>query len=126
MLGTNPDQAALALTFGRRFRLLLNFGTGIFGRSLIGGSGPFSQSQTILISLAGPLVSLSIGLLFFLLPSADIYYLNELRLLFVSCALSQFVFTIIPIRYPQWFGGYKGMPSDGLRVWRGIRKDTVA
>jgi hypothetical protein len=120
MLGTDPEKAQLTLNLGPRLRILLNLGTGFFGRCVIGGSEPFSKSQTILISLAGPLVSLGMGLFFFLLPSFENSYLNVLRFLFLSCAMLQFVATIIPIRY--LFGGYKGRPSDGLRVWRALRQ----
>jgi hypothetical protein len=125
MLGTDPNQARFTLNIGRRLRILLNPGTGFFGRYLIGGSGPFSRSQTILISLAGPLVSLGISLFFFLLPTFENNYLNVLRFLFLSCAMIQLVATIIPVRYPQWFGGYRGMPSDGLRVWRALRQNKT-
>jgi hypothetical protein len=122
MLGTDSNQARFTLNIGRRLRILLNPGTGFFGRFLVEGSGTFSRSQTILISLAGPLVSLGMGLFFFLLPSFENSYLNEFRLLFLSCAMIQLVTTIIPVRYPHWFGGYRGMPSDGLRVWRALRQ----
>ncbi|HLR43223.1 MAG TPA: hypothetical protein VK067_08310 [Pseudogracilibacillus sp.] len=34
----------------------------------------------------------------------------------------QFLVTIIPIRYPQWMGGYSGLSSDGLQLLK-ILKD---
>jgi fumarate reductase subunit D len=122
MLGTNPEQARITLNLTPRFRILLNFGTGLFGRCKIEGSELIRRRSAVLISLSAPLVSLALGILFFLLPAPDNDYLNQARLLVVTCAILQFLFTIVPVRYPQWFGGYRGMPSDGyraLRAWRG-------
>jgi hypothetical protein len=125
MLGTDLNKAQLTLTISPHFRILLSLGTGFFGRSIIGGSGPFSKFQTISISLAGPIVSLIIGVTFFFLPAPENDYLNQLRLLFVTCATLQLLFTIVPVRYPQWFGGYSGRLSDGLRVWLALRRDSA-
>lgn len=37
-------------------------------------------------------------------------------------ALTQTLFTALPIRYPEWMGSYAGMPSDGRRILTILRE----
>jgi len=70
----------------------------------------------------GPIMSLLLTIIFFL--ALYLSSSNELRQLFSFIAifnLIQFIGTIIPITYPQWMGGYNGLPSDGLQLLRLFR-----
>ncbi|EOS9898958.1 hypothetical protein ACNKV7_002137 [Vibrio cholerae] len=72
--------------------------------------------------LGGPLVTLLLAML-----------LNELRMVdagqwFTFLAsfgfyftVFQLVFTLAPIKYPSFFGGYSGTKSDGLRILEALR-----
>lgn len=42
-------------------------------------------------------------------------------------AILQVLLTVIPIRYPKWWGSYAGMESDGLRLVKllGVRRATA-
>ncbi|MCP5098362.1 MAG: hypothetical protein GY943_22665 [Chloroflexi bacterium] len=124
VLGTDPNRSKFTLRVGQRLKILLKFGTGFFGIFLVEHSQTLTKNQTIFINLAGPLVSLMIFLIFFLLPSSDKIIINTIVPIFWNGAIYQLLFTLIPMRYPQWMGGYGGISSDGLRIWHAV-KDGV-
>lgn len=80
----------------------------------------FSKWESAVSSWAfagGPLVSLILGLVFMILG----YRVSDglTSSLFLACAgwcLLQFVFTAIPLNYPQWLGFEPGAKSDGRQL----------
>lgn len=78
-----------------------------------------SRVGVIVGSIGGPLVSLLVFIALYRMIIAGTIsaYGNEVVSAFtflMYCALYQFVFTIIPMRY--LVGSYKGMRSDGMRI----------
>ncbi len=71
--------------------------------------------------LMGPITSalLSVGLWRLSAQAGGVWRAD----LLACAAMSglQAVFTIVPMRYPSWFGGYAGQRSDGLKVWQSMR-----
>ena len=82
---------------------------------------------TVLISLAGPAVSLFLGGLFWGLAHTGIAYdwaKSVLETASIAC-LIQFIVTILPMRYLRWLGGYAGIPSDGWHVLHLMRGQST-
>lgn len=79
--------------------------------------GQMTSRQYAIFSLAGPIASLLVCLgAFTVLASAGGWVEFLLWGVFYGAA-SQFLVTIIPIRYPSWWTDtYAGMPSDGHRA----------
>ncbi len=77
-----------------------------------------NKATDIAIILGGPLSSLLLSCICFLLisyvsfPMVITYLMKSI----MNAALVQFVITIIPIKYPAFFGSYSGISSDGYRV----------
>ena len=79
------------------------------------GYTSWSGEDTFLRLLLGPLASFALGLLFVYMA----YRLDISRGLLLACAgwcLFQFLFTIIPISYPDFLGYTKDQQSDGRQV----------
>jgi len=72
--------------------------------------------------LAGPLVSLVLGIIFSIITFLSRSHTHTFSILYyvwqvaAICAFAQFALTLIPIRYPSWFGQYAGLPSDGYKL----------
>ncbi|MFD1739269.1 site-2 protease family protein [Bacillus salitolerans] len=77
-----------------------------------------------LILIAGPVFSFTLCLFsYMLITFLDFQFIiNYLLKSIMNASLAQFIFTIIPIRYPSLFGSYRGMPSDGYRVMKLMMK----
>ncbi|WP_456279404.1 site-2 protease family protein [Bacillus sp. AK128] len=77
-----------------------------------------NRAHNIAIFLAGPFSSLLLCCICFLLisyvsfPTAINFFMKSV----MNAALVQFIITTIPIRYPSFFGAYRGISSDGYRV----------
>lgn len=86
-----------------------------------------SRRTRIIVNLAGPVTSLLIALLLWYLDTAlQVDALSPLLYWSGILAFWQFVFTILPIRYPRWMGAYQGRISDGRRVYRLLTPDINA
>lgn len=81
----------------------------------------FSPEGELVVSLGGPaasaLAALAFGLLAYLLPDS---LLTALLSAVSLGAFVQVVATMVPVRYPRWFGKAGGRPSDGLRALRAM------
>ena len=76
------------------------------------------------ITLAGPFVSLLLAVLFWNLGStwSGSGWFERVMETFAYSAFAQFLFTILPLRYPRWLGAYGGRTSDGWRALQLLRK----
>ncbi|HCI82629.1 MAG TPA: hypothetical protein DHW02_23385 [Ktedonobacter sp.] len=77
--------------------------------------------------LTGPLVSLLLGIILSVITYLSrshthsfsiVYYIWQVAAI---CAFAQFALSLIPMRYPSWFGHYAGLPSDGYKLLQFIR-----
>ena len=87
-----------------------------------------TKTLSLLLSLGGPLFSLTIGTSAFLFRSyTDIGWLNSVLSIAALYNWYLFFFTAIPIVYPEWWIGCGGSPSDGFRILRLItsKKNTL-
>lgn len=81
-------------------------------------AGQMSNFQIIVFMLCGPLMSLFVSLILTLI----LFYFHvdgSLNSLITGAAIFnffQFMWTIIPMKYPAWMKAYAGMPSDGYQV----------
>jgi hypothetical protein len=79
-----------------------------------------TRQQLAWIALAGPLTSLLLMVLAmgFAMAAEGLdqtaYFLASGTALL---ALLQFLFSMVPVRYPRWLGAYAGHWSDGYRGW---------
>lgn len=75
-----------------------------------------SKIKRVFISLGGPIFSLLLSLvLWLLIKSNSFIYINKggLQFMFII-SIWQFISTIITIKYSKFWGDYEGMNSDGL------------
>ena len=79
-------------------------------------------SISIMICIGGPLTSLIIGVISFILSNSVIHEITS-KLLVFSAIYNIFLFllTIIPIIYPSWVGKLGGRLSDGYKAIRIFR-----
>lgn len=76
-----------------------------------------TRSGKIVSSLGGPLISLMVGMGSLLIAGKMANnVLNNLFNFIAYCNLSQFIGTVIPIKYPSWWGAYGGITSDGYKA----------
>lgn len=77
-----------------------------------------SKWKRIVFMLFGPLVSLLFLLMLYLVVhlTQPIDFIWELMKITMIFTFFQFLFTIAPIYYPSWLGGYGGRPSDGYQA----------
>lgn len=106
----------------RRLHVIIGLFSGFVGYTRY-DKNQLSTRHILLITIAGPIVSLVFaGLCFFLsalwneVPSQGV-----ILSAFAYANLAQLLFTIIPFRYPQWLPGYRGMTSDGWRILEILR-----
>ena len=80
------------------------------------------KSQIMMICIGGPLTSLLIGIISFVLRNLIVYEIIS-KLLVFSAIYNIFLFllTIIPIIYPSWVGKLGGRLSDGYKAIRIFR-----
>lgn len=108
----------LAWKWGRLQFVLHPFST-FFGFCRWGKSD--SWWKTILICGAGPLFSLAAAALIWLLDTAvqpELGVFDNLPQWAGGYAFIVFLLTALPLRYPSWWGAYKGRDSDGMRIYR--------
>lgn len=85
-------------------------------------SSRMTKFQKVLVTLGGPITSLVISLsLIFISKAIDNYIIKQIIIFSAIYHLFQCLFTIIPIKYPKWWKGYEGLPSDGYRVFKLIK-----
>lgn len=81
----------------------------------------FSPGGRLVVALGGPavsaLVTAACGLASYLAPDGP---LSTLLAVLSLVAFAQVFFSMIPVRYPRWFGAVGGRPSDGLQALRAI------
>ena len=109
-----------------RLRLVINPLPGFVGFTWCEKEG-LRFRGSVLISLAGPTVSLFLGGLFWGLThtgSPPDWVKSALETVSIAC-LIQFILTILPMRYPRWLGGYAGIPSDGWHALRLLRGQST-
>lgn len=78
-----------------------------------------------LSTLGGPLISLMVGMGSLLIAgkmSNTIY--NNLFILIAYYNLFQFIVTVIPIKYPSWWGAYGGVTSDGYKALAILKEEA--
>lgn len=80
--------------------------------------GNMTKYQFIFFLLCGPLSSLliTLSLLLSLFYTHSFAHLSNIIIALAILNFTQFLFTIMPLRYPGWMKGYKGMPSDGYGI----------
>lgn len=77
--------------------------------------------------LTGPLVSLILGIIFSIITLLSRSHTHSFSILYyvwqvaAICAFAHFALTLIPMRYPSWFGQYAGLPSDGYKLLQFLR-----
>lgn len=79
------------------------------------------QDNSVLPLIGGPLVSIILAILFISIGTKESSIFGS-RLLF-ACAgwcFFQFVFTILPMTYPIWFGYGQDVASDGKQILEAI------
>lgn len=84
-----------------------------------------NKRQKVAALAGGPLMSLLLTLLLGWLTI--ITSQSQLHQLFFGPMifnLFQFIWTIIPVKYPRWMGGYSGFKSDGLQLLRILKSDN--
>jgi hypothetical protein len=81
-------------------------------------TGEIKNFQVITFMLFGPLLSLIFSIMLYTLLFLNISNPNINNIIQASAVFNffQFLFTIIPIRYPNWFKPYGGKPSDGYQI----------
>ena len=90
-----------------------------WGSFRLAESNSVLSKKTALITLAGgPTVSLLMTIA--LLVIHKFILADELIAFMFYCNLSQFVFTVIPLRYPAWLSAIT--ESDGLQILRLLKK----
>ncbi|MEG2290697.1 MAG: hypothetical protein RSA29_14835 [Clostridium sp.] len=76
-----------------------------------------SKNQKALITIGGPILSLVISIILFALTKKIQSELLKSILTFSAfCNFIQFIMTIIPIKYPKYYGAYAGHLSDGSKL----------
>ena len=87
------------------------------------GSTHYSKlaaADELVVLMAGPLVSLvcaSVGLLVFQkIKNTPHRKARALALFTFWYAFIQALFTLVPLTYPDWLGGFGSKPSDGMRI----------
>jgi hypothetical protein len=82
--------------------------------------------------LTGPLVSLLLGIVFSIITILSRSHTHTFSILYyvwqvaAICAFAQFLLTLLPLRYPSWFGPYAGMYSDGYQLLQFLRHRRTA
>jgi hypothetical protein len=100
-----------------RLKIIAGWFTGFVGFTRY-NQKDIAPHRILWITLAGPLVSLVLTILFWIPasiwsePPWLVFVLKSLS----YATLAQFLFTILPWRYPRWLPGYSGCTSDGLRI----------
>ena len=121
-LNTGFGQRGLDFSVGRLHIHLAPLPT-IYGFSDYDRRG-VSRQRRALINLAGPCVSLLLALSFGIVFRRRARLRPPLRmlcLLFSLANLFQFLGTVLPIRYPQSLGSYRGRMSDGAAALQDLR-----
>ena len=98
----------------------LGFGA-VWGVYQLEGQGEILPNRNVWILLGGPTTSL---LFTIFLNSLDVLSDGAVPFLdiFATGNLITFLITALPWHYPKWMGVMGGMPSDGLEVWRLIKR----
>lgn len=123
-LGHPNTFTAPSYTMGR---LHLYISMSNFGYCAYNGSSQNESQMTplkrVVFTTGGPLMSLIFSLtLFIIFLFLNLSpYANFIITWFAISNLIQFIWTIIPIKYPKWMGGYSGMPSDGYKLVKLLR-----
>ncbi len=88
-----------------------------FGFCAVKNKTNFSKLQNIMVLIGGPIVSLVLFVTAYL-AKAEVTHFETKNFLngIIYCNLFMFIFTIIPIRYPNWWKPYAGLPSDGYQI----------
>jgi RsiW-degrading membrane proteinase PrsW (M82 family) len=87
------------------------------------GNKNLTKKEAIPFALGGPLASLVIAVLaYFSLSYIEVDHIREFIYGIALLNFFNFILTIIPIRYPKWWGPFSGRPSDGYRVLYELRK----
>ena len=121
-LNTGFGQRGLDFSLGR-LRVHLAPLPSIYGFSDYDRRG-VSRARRALIALAGPCVSLLLALSFGVALRRRVRLRPPLRmlcLLFSLANLFQFLGTILPVRYQQSLGSYRGRMNDGAAALQDLR-----
>lgn len=82
------------------------------------------KNRKVLSLLCGPIFSVVLALCFYWLSFQNLgYWTNfQVNLALYFSAFQAFL-TLIPIKYPDFFGGYAGTKSDGLQAFELVKKN---
>jgi hypothetical protein len=107
----------------RFFRMHFHITWAFYGFcSYTGGNKNLTKVEAISSALGGPLVSLIISITAFISVSFIEGTLTQEYMKGIAIFnLINFIMTIIPIKYPKWWGIYSGRPSDGYRIVTALR-----
>jgi len=110
-----------------RLRVVLGWFTGFVGFTKY-DQEQIASRRILWITLAGPLVSLLLAFLSWSLTSiwGESRWLVSAMRIIAQAAFAQFLFTILPLKYPRWFLAYGGKTSDGWRIVQLLRKQASA
>lgn len=105
-----------------RLKFAVGWFSSIFGFTRYEG-GTIKPYQTVLVALAGPLVSLFLAVLCWSLRPlwVEPEWVSVVMGMTATAAFVQFLFAIVPMRYPAWFLAYSGRFSDGARILHWLR-----
>ena len=88
-----------------------------FGFCVVKKRNDFTSFKNIIFLAGGPIVSLLLFITAYLISANLTHYGTKNFLNGVFYAnLSMFIFTSIPIIYPNWLKHYAGRPSDGYQI----------
>ena len=127
---TDQDVTIVLVGWGRglrgqwgRLRVVVGWLSGFFGFVRFDRERVPTR-QLLWITLAGPVVSLLLTVLFWSLVStwSELRWFEFVMRTFTYATFCQFLSTILPLRYPRWLGAYGGRTSDGWRVLRLLRE----
>lgn len=77
-----------------------------------------TKKEALVMLSGGPIASLLMTIV--LLVSCNSIFTDQAIIFAMYCNFSQFLFTIIPVRYPSWI--WSGAKSDGLQMLQLMKK----
>lgn len=93
------------------------------GFCFVKNESDLSRFSNIMFSAGGPIASLLLVIISYLITTDITHYGTKNFFIGILYAnLSLFIFTSIPITYPNWLKPYVGRYSDGYHILKSIRK----
>lgn len=122
-LGSTNDSNTESFQIGR---IHFHINWSYFGCCAVKNRTIFSRFQNIMFSIGGPIVSLLLFILGYLVMAEVSHYGTKTFLNGITIFnFSMFICTSIPIRYPNWLKPYAGLPSDGYQILTSLKGKCI-